>query len=289
MKELTLKRKENFDSSVLQYKSVLESDYSIFIDEDTIIRDFESGEIVVVYLKLTDDLSELRNSVVNLKYAKGRRTAGLKTQDKVFGYMQRLGVANDYCSTAVFAKSNPKEHNIVCNFGSTLSKLYEKYVPEVYKKHQQIVFDRVKPQWIIKDSVFTSGIINKNNQLNYHFDRGNFKNVYSNMIAFKKDMMGGHLSIPEYDLGLKISDSSVTLFDGQKILHGVTPLKFLSEKSYRYTLVYYSLEQMWKCETPQEELLRVKKLKTESARKRIRHMNGNFTDDEMNKFKKVIK
>lgn len=288
MKEITLKRKADFDSKVLQYKSVLESDYNLFIDEDTIIRDYDSGEIVIVYLKLTDDLSELRDSVVNLKYAKGRRTAGLKTQDKVFGFMQRLGVANDYCSTAVFAKSNPKEHSIVCNFGENLSKLYEKYVPEIYKQHQEIVFDKVKPQWVIKNSVFTSGIINKNNQLNYHFDRGNFKNVYSNMIAFKKNMLGGHLSIPEYEVGLEISDSSVTLFDGQKILHGVTPLKFLSEDSYRYTLVYYSLEQMWKCETPQQELARVKKLKTESAKKRLRHMRGEFTDEEKRQFKKVM-
>jgi len=288
MKEITLKRKADFDSKVLQYKSVLESDYNLFIDEDTIIRDYDSGEIVIVYLKLTDDLSELRDSVVNLKYAKGRRTAGLKTQDKVFGFMQRLGVANDYCSTAVFAKSNPKEHSVVCNFGENLSKLYEKYVPEIYKQHQKIVFDKVKPQWVIKNSVFTSGIINKNNQLNYHFDRGNFKNVYSNMIAFKKNMSGGHLSIPEYEVGLEISDSSVTLFDGQKILHGVTPLKFLSDDSYRYTLVYYSLEQMWKCETPQQELARVKKLKTESAKKRLRHMRGEFTDEEKRQFKKVM-
>jgi hypothetical protein len=140
----------------------------------------------------------------------------------------------------------------------------------------------------MKNSVFTSGIINKNNQLNYHFDRGNFRNVYSNMIAFKKDMGGGHLSIPEYDIGLEISDSSVSLFDGQKILHGVTPLKPLTEEAYRFTLVYYSLEQMWKCESPQEELERVKKLKTDSARKRLRHMRGEFTDEEKKQFKRVL-
>jgi hypothetical protein len=123
MKEITLKRKADFDSKLLQYKSVLESDYSQLITDNTIIRDEDSGEIVIVYLKLTEDLGYLRNAITDLKYAKGRRTAGLKTQDKIFGFMSRLGVANDYCATAVFAKSNPKEHSIVCNFGENLSKL----------------------------------------------------------------------------------------------------------------------------------------------------------------------
>jgi len=289
MKEIILERKADFDSKVLQYKSVLESDYSLLIKENTIIRDKSTGEIVVVYLVLNDDLSDLRKSVISLKYAKGRRTAGLKTQDKVFGYISRLGVANDYCSTAMFAKSNPKEHSIVCDFGQNLARLYEKYVPEIYQKHKDIVFSKVKKNWIIPNSVFTSGIINKNNQLNYHFDRGNFKNVYSNMIAFKKDMGGGYLSIPEYDIGLEIADSSVTLFDGQKILHGVTPLKFLTPEAYRYTLVYYSMENMWKCMSPQEELDRVKKLKTDSARKRLRHLKGEYTEEEKRQFSKVMR
>ena len=108
------------------------------------------------------------------------------------------------------------------------------------------------------------------------------------MIAFKKDMGGGYLSIPEYDIGLEIADSSVTLFDGQKILHGVTPLKFLTPEAYRYTLVYYSMENMWKCMSPQEELDRVKKLKTDSARKRLRHLKGEYTEEEKRQFSKVM-
>ena len=37
------------------------------------------------------------------------------------------------------------------------------------------------------------------------------------------------------------------------------------DDSYRYTIVYYSLEQMWKCETITDEIIRIRKKKKEKA------------------------
>ena len=95
------------------------------------------------------------------------------------------------------------------------------------------------------------------------------------MIAFRNKIEGGRLSLPEYNLGLEIDDSTVTLFDGQKILHGVTPIQYLSPESYRFTLVYYSLSQMWKCTTPKEELERIKRVKTQRNQDRYDKMRNN--------------
>ena len=67
----------------------------------------------------------------------------------------------------------------------------------------------------------------------------------------------------------EIEDNTILIFDGQSIVHGVTPLKKYSNDSYRYTIVYYSLEQMWKCDTIKEEVLRIRKLKKEREFKRI--------------------
>jgi hypothetical protein len=188
--------------------------------------------------------------------------------------MSRIGFQNDYCSTAGFARESPKNHKIVCDYGDKLGDLYKEMVPEMYNKHSKIVAEKVKPEWVLGNSPFTSGVINKNNQLNYHFDSGNFKDVFSNMIAFRKKIEGGRLSLPEYNIGLEIDDSTVTLFDGQKILHGVTPINYLTPESYRFSIVYYSLSQMWKCTSPKEELDRIKKVKTERNQKRFKQMSG---------------
>ena len=67
---------------------------------------------------------------------------------------------------------------------------------------------------------------------------------------------------------LEISDNTLTIFDGQSIVHGVTPLFKYKPNSYRYTKVYYSLEQMWKCDSIKEEIMRIRKLKKERREER---------------------
>jgi hypothetical protein len=88
------------------------------------------------------------------------------------------------------------------------------------------------------------------------------------MFAFKRDVEGGYLAFPEFDIALKTSSCSLSMFDGQSILHGVTPIKKLKPSSVRYTVVYYSLKNMWSCETPQGEIerMRNKRLEIELSR-----------------------
>lgn len=75
--------------------------------------------------------------------------------------------------------------------------------------------------------------------------------------------------MPEYGIGLEIGNRSVTLFDGQAVLHGVTPITKLRDDATRFTVVYYSLRQMWKCEPLGAELARIRRKKTERERKRL--------------------
>ena len=94
------------------------------------------------------------------------------------------------------------------------------------------------------------------------------------MVAFKSNTKGGYLSIPEYDIGLEIANNSILLFNGQKILHGVTPFKLLSKNAYRYSIVYYTLQQMWKCEPITKELARIKDERTKLEKKRLARLRG---------------
>jgi hypothetical protein len=73
---------------------------------------------------------------------------------------------------------------------------------------------------------------------------------------------GGYLSLPELDIGFSLPHGSVFLFDGQGLMHGVTPIR-LGSDGYRYTLVYYTYDQIWKCLAPNEEMLHARKLQTE--------------------------
>lgn len=273
MKILEIKPK-NINIDLFKKRTALEEDAENIITEDTIIT--TNGQPVIMYCKVKENLDAMRWAVQNIKYTKGVRSTGLVSQSAIFGYKPKVTMRQDFCSAAAMAKSQSKEHFFITDFAKNLTNYYRDNFPDVFASHQKIVQEKIKDQWVIKGTPFTSGIINKDNPLKYHFDSGNFKGVLSNMVAFKKNMSGGRLVIPAYNIKLEIADGSLSVFDGQSILHGVSPFIKLNEKAYRYTVVYYTLEQMWKCNTIDEELIRIRKIKKDREFKRLdpSHLQG---------------
>lgn len=282
MKTLVIKRKKiNLDEYIK--RTALETDYEKLIDEPTILIDEDEGAVKIIYDQLENfESDEVVRALKNIKYHEGKRARGLVSRSRIFGYRPRLEMRADFCSTTSLAVEAPSQHAIVAGLAKQLEEHYRKYDPAMYEKHKGITDSKVKKSYRMEgESVFTSGIINKNNPLKYHFDSGNFNDVYSCMVVFKGGgVEGGYLSVPEYGVGFKLPNNSIFLFDGQGIAHGVTPIRFASDKSYRFSIVYYSLKRMWQCLEIDEELARVKKRKTD--RERIR-MNEPITEEEKKK------
>lgn len=266
MKELHLERKE-IDIDLFKQRTALLSDVSTLIKEDTII--YHNGVPVILYKNLDIDTSALRWAVKTIPYEKTERSRGLKTQSRIFGYAPRVPHRKNYCTVTSLAEKHPKQHLTITNFATQLVDYYKEYFPDTFKMHEEIVNESVLKDWTISGTPFTSGIVNKNNQLKYHFDSGNFKDVLSNMIVFKKGTSGGFLVVPEFDIALEVSDKSLSIFNGQDILHGVSPIEYDDVDGYRYSVVYYSLQQFWKCEPVDDEIARIRKTKTEIEQKRL--------------------
>ena len=269
MKRMQVTR-ANLDVNDYKLRTALESDYSPenLIRESCILE--YQGRPIVIYKKLDEenfDCYAIVEALKRIKYHTSERTGGLKTTSRIFGFSPRNTIRKDYCSTTSLIEDFPKENALICNYGAKVSRLYQETAPEIFEEHKKLA-DKVLKDWMIEDSPFTSGIINKNNPLKYHFDSGNFNNVYSCMLGFKNNTAGGYLALPEYDCALEIANNSVLIFDGQQILHGVTPIKMLADDSYRYTIVYYSLKRMWQCLPLSDEIIRIRNKKTEREFKR---------------------
>lgn len=269
MKELLLARK-GIDHTQFIKRSALETDFDQLIDDDVVAIDAETKQIIFVHKRLDFDDRDIMWALDRIKYEENTRTSGLKTHSRIFGHNPRNTLRKDFCSTVSLAIQQPKEHAVVCKYGVQISGVYSEFTPEVYAQHKAIMKKKVLDEWAIKDTPFTSGIINKNNPLKYHFDSGNFKNVYSCMAVFKRDIRGGYLSLPEYGVGVSLPHNSVFMFDGQSVLHGVTPITKLNAEAMRYSIVYYSLQQIWNCLPLSEEVARIRNLKTERERRRAR-------------------
>lgn len=273
LKTITVKKRQ-IELKDYVKRSALEEDYQTFITEDCAVVDEDTQEIVLIYSRLPFDSKELVDALNKIDFPVSTRNRGLKTQSRIFGFMPRVVMRADYCRSASLSQESPVEHSIVCQYGIKIANLYSQFSPEIYAKHEAILKEKVLNDYQIKDSPFTSGIINKNNTLKYHFDSGNFRGVYSAMAVFKRDIEGGHLSLPEYGLGIELTNNSVFMFDGQDVLHGVTPIKRLSTNAMRYSIVYYSMQQMWQCLPLNEEVARIRDLKTAREQKRYENLKA---------------
>jgi len=255
------------DIKQYRFRRADEKDCSILVDENAII--YIDGKLSIVYIdKVEEDLNSFYTALTQIKYDKSTRTNGLVTTSKIFGYAPRNVIRNAPCRATSLAGDSPKQHDAIVRAAEIAASYYRKNNPELSSAHQQLTDEKVLGNYRMGSTMFTSGIINDNNPLLYHFDAGNYKGVWSAMFGFKKGIEGGYLAMPEIDIKFKISDKSLSMFDGQGILHGVTPIKKTHPDAKRYTIVYYSLQQMWNCETPGTELEILRNRRTEYERKR---------------------
>lgn len=250
-----------------KFRVAQERDGSAIIGKpDTLILD-EQGQPVIAMLQPTDDLEPLRAALRRVQVSIDHRTRGLPSQSRVFGYQPRNSIRHDYCKVSRMAFDHPQEHQVLTRYATVAEKHYRALRPDEHAHHESLAA-QVRPEYHLEQSVFTSGIVNKNNPLPYHLDKGNFPGAWSAMFVFKHKCAGGYLSVPEYDATFTLPDKSLFLFNGAIMVHGVTPIRLLAPEAYRFSVVYYSLHQMWRCAPPGEEVARIQKLRTERERKR---------------------
>jgi hypothetical protein len=256
----------DYDEKALIRRAALETDTKITYSENGVYE--LGGQPVLIYGKLELKHEAIAWAIKTLVYQTSTRTNGLKTNSRIFGYRPRNPLRADFCSTTSMALTHPKHHEVICEFGKLLNEIYTQYAPGAAAKHDELL-SRVAPGWTIPGTRFTSGIVNANNQLKYHHDGGNFDGVMSCMFVLKSRCEGGHLSIPQFNAKWELHDQSFLLFDGQAILHGVTPMKMLNKNGYRYSVVYYALKEMENCLPPEEEIKRVRIQKMEKEKNRV--------------------
>lgn len=246
-----------------------EADYDELITEPTKVVD-EDGSPIVVYDRIDRDYGPLLRALRRMRYSTTNRTQKIDSRgaddpnqtSRVFGYRPRRTGRQDWCRAVRLAYEDPRSHAQLVAWADYLTELFERHSPERWARHKELMSD-VLDCWRMGDSVFTSGIANRSNPMPYHFDAGNFSGSWSGMLGFQRDMGGGDLVLPDYRLAFRQEGGRATLFDGQGVLHGITHFNRRSRLSYRYTVVYYSMRLMKHCGTPEEELARVQKVKTQ--------------------------
>lgn len=190
---------------------------------------------------------EIAEPFYNHKYPKSARLSGIGSNSEIFGYAPRDFIKGFPGRMCKFNTNNQKAYQILLGLGHIITKFYKDKLPEQFEQHKKAL-EQIPECWRMPGTVFTSGIINCSNKLIYHTDNGNMPGCYSAMVTFRRNVSGGYLHLPEFDAIIKNESGSLLIFDGAKVLHGVTPFIGKKKDFKRITIVFYVLKNLKTCE-----------------------------------------
>lgn len=257
------------------------------ITEACVIADAETNEPVFAYLPLKrDTISQLRRAVLKVKYGKTVRTgSGMTNVSRTFGMSPRKPLAQrDSCRPYTLAQDEPEAHTVIVTTAYALADQLREVFPEVHDRDERTIVEVADDWRMAKDALWTSGVINKTSTLPYHRDGFNF-DTWSAMPVLRRNVTGGYLHIPEYDITCAARDGYALYFCGYRVMHGVTPMTQTAKDGYRYSVVYYALRGMKDCFTYAVETARAQEKRTEREDNMASAIRGErpFITEEMAK------
>lgn len=259
----TIELKEFFKADNLLRQTPTPDQYDRLISGDCKLT--FKGYTLGLYINLPrKQLSEMRDIARTTKFvATARARRGLPTQSSVFGALPRTPIRVDFCRFTKQSEAESQHFETSFKFSELLAGIYKEHLPEAYEYNRRIVAESVEKDWRTNDTPFTTCNFNVNHAIKYHRDAGNFRGVYSNVLIIREGITGGELVFPELRLAFAQTDGALGIFDGQRWIHGVTPLQKTGATPYRASVVFYALDGMRHCYPYEAELNRFKTKRTE--------------------------
>jgi hypothetical protein len=228
----------------------------LIIDDNALLIDEALNEVVAVHVTgFTRLASAIAQSLRHIEWmgnmhTKGQegRLSGVVVAHRTFGFTQPSPLRRRWgCGRSSFDSAYPEAATLAYEFAAEAEQVMRRWAPEPYERSATAVAATIPEAWRIEGTPWTSGIINNTAALPYHCDSGNIRGSWSAMLGARHGLDGGLLHLLDYDVYLAIPHGSISIFDGQSVLHGVTPLKRTHHDAWRYTLVTYSKSGLKVC------------------------------------------
>lgn len=262
--------KKSFSDKDFLKKTPSVSDFSQLVNYPCNAYD-DGNNLLFCYQQIPDLqlASKLNDACEKTPFHKNARTGGLKSESNIFGYRPRNAVRMglNICAATGMSRDYPHIHSALVDGAEAFGLWLNEVNPSVCKKQKNYLSKNILPEYRISDC-FTSGIINRNNPLQYHKDQGNVPDSWSVMSVFKHSIEGGYLILPCYGVAVELKHNSIIAFSGESVVHGVSPIKTLSKTSRRYSIVWYTQEMLKNCLPCKEEIARARQMRDEYETKR---------------------
>lgn len=259
-----------------------ENDWTILVDYDCDVFCSESGELLAKFRKRAipkemmsaswDSFSKAATLTGNRGTATGKVDGGSMGQrvkkdgtlsktmvsikpavkSGIIGFFDR-NMRFPYCRTTQFTGSKINDWFNCLPIIRKVSDLYRELIPEKWTIQKKWC-DETSPDFVIKDSVFTTITVNKDFQTGVHTDKGDLDEGFGNLVVMRKGAYtGGFFVLLRWGVAFDMQNGDV-LFTNVHENHGNTPIKKLTPNAERISLVMYYRKNMISCGTIHEEV-----------------------------------
>lgn len=165
-----------------------------------------------------------------------------------------------FCRPTAFSAHQTDKYMAILPLIQQISKAFQDYAPERWAA-QKAKCDATLPNWIIKNTVFSTVTINNNFQTAVHTDKGDLPEGFGNLTIIQKGQYnGGYMVLPNYRVAFDVRNSDVLLMDVHE-WHGQTKMVPITKDPVQIVLVCYYRKNMCKCKDYKAELEAVKNRK----------------------------
>lgn len=215
----------------------------------TLVR---GGETVVI-----GDRSRMRYRQAKPDGTLSNTNRAVTVQSGIIGFFDR-NPRIPFCRQTAFNIQNGDKFSAALPLIQQASQQFQALMPERWAA-QKAVVDKVSPDFIIPGTVFSTITVNKNWATAVHRDAGDLKAGFGVMTALRAGSFHGcYLCFPQYRVAVDMQSTDILLADVHQ-LHGNSPIRGISPRYERLSMVFYLREKMKNCGSAAEELERAKR------------------------------
>ncbi len=225
------------------------------------------GEGKVIYGTVDAAIMERVRSVIvkaptgaHSRLAARKINKDARTFDLTFGFKPSRPVFGHSAGPTDYTYKHPKGYARLAEVAEQLEQIGIHHLGKEFEDQVNRSKTNILPEYRIGNTSFTQGVINRSNQLVWHYDKGNYPDSYSIMLwVLDGQLSGGELLVPSLNAFARPTDSGFFIFKGQNLIHGVAPIMKRSIGAERMSVVLYTIAAMEKLDTQIVEFEKSKK------------------------------
>lgn len=151
------------------------------------------------------------------------------------------------CRLTKYSKDYLNQYHKGIPFIQAMNTCFQSLCPEAYQRQYMAASNS---GFNIQDTAFSTLTVNYNFRTALHVDKGDFKEGFGNLVVCSKDLEGGYLLFPKYQLGIQLYTGDYLAMDVHQY-HCNSPIQ-TNIDGYRLSFVGYFRSSLSKCQEKNE-------------------------------------